>query len=34
MDLIQAIAVNSIALNDEDTFIPINDRSFGISSLN
>ncbi len=32
-DLIQAIAVNSIALNDEDTFIPINDRSMGISSF-
>ena len=32
-DLIQAIAVNSNALNDEDTFIPINDRSVGISSF-
>tara|TARA_B100000902_G_scaffold151213_1_gene147753 strand:+ start:323 stop:1576 length:1254 start_codon:yes stop_codon:yes gene_type:complete len=32
-DLIQAIAVNSIALNDEETFIPINDRSNGISSF-
>ena len=32
-DLIQAIAVNSIALNDEDTFIPVNDRSIGISSF-
>ncbi len=32
-DLIQAIAVNSTALNDEDTFIPINDRSVGISSF-
>ncbi len=32
-DLIQVIAVNSIALNDEDTFIPINDRSVGISSF-
>ena len=32
-DLIQAIAVNSIALNDEDTFIPINERSVGISSF-
>ena len=32
-DLIQAIAVNSISLNDEDTFIPINERSFGISSF-
>ena len=32
-DLIQAIAVNSIALNDEDTYIPINDRSVGISSF-
>ena len=32
-DLIQAIAVNSIALNDENTFIPINDRSNGISSF-
>ncbi len=32
-DLIQAIAVNSIALNDEETFLPINDRSVGISSF-
>jgi len=32
-DLIQAIAVNSMALNDEDTFIPINDRPAGISSF-
>ena len=32
-DLIQAIAVNSIALNDEDTLIPINERSVGISSF-
>ena len=32
-DLIQAIAVNSIALKDEDTFVPINDRSVGISSF-
>ena len=32
-DLIQAIAVNSIALNDEDTFLPTNDRSVGISSF-
>ena len=32
-DLIHAIAVNSIALNDEDTFVPINDRSLGISSF-
>ena len=32
-DLIQAIAVNSNALNDEDTFIPINDRPEGISSF-
>ena len=32
-DLIQAIAVNSIALNDEDAFIPINDRPVGISSF-
>ena len=32
-DLIQVIAVNSKALNDEDTFIPINDRSVGISSF-
>ncbi len=32
-DLIQAIAVNSNALNDENTFIPINDRSIGISSF-
>ena len=32
-DLIQAIAVNSNALNDENTFIPINDRSVGISSF-
>ena len=31
-DLIQAIAINSIALNDEDTFIPINERPVGISS--
>ncbi|ABM71787.1 putative dihydroorotase [Prochlorococcus marinus str. MIT 9515] len=32
-DLIQAIAVNSIGFNDENTFIPINDRSVGISSF-
>ncbi|MDC3171022.1 dihydroorotase [Prochlorococcus sp. AH-716-E13] len=32
-DLIQAIAVNSNALNDEGTFLPINDRSVGISSF-
>ena len=32
-DLIQAIAVNSKALNDEDTFIPIDDRRVGISSF-
>ncbi len=32
-NLIQAIAVNSKALNDEDTFIPINDRPIGISSF-
>ncbi len=32
-DLIQAIAVNSIALNDDDSFIPINERSVGISSF-
>ena len=32
-DLIQAIAVNSIALNDEDTFVPVKDRSIGISSF-
>ena len=32
-DLIQAIAVNSKALSDEDTFIPINDRPAGISSF-
>ncbi len=32
-DLIQAIAVNSNALNDEDTLIPINDRPVGISSF-
>ena len=32
-DLIQAIAVNSIALNDEDTFSPINERPSGISSF-
>ena len=32
-DLIQAIAVNSIALNDENTLIPINERSPGISSF-
>ena len=31
-DLIQAIAVNSYPLNDENTFIPINERSKGISS--
>ena len=31
-DLIQVIAINSIALNDEDSFIPINDRPVGISS--
>ena len=30
--LIQSIAVNSIALNDENTFMPINDRPLGISS--
>ncbi len=32
-DLIQVIAVNSRALNDEDTFLPINDRPVGISSF-
>ncbi len=32
-DLIQIISVNSIALNDENTMIPINDRSYGISSF-
>ena len=32
-DLIQAIAVNSNALNDEDTLVPTNDRSKGISSF-
>ncbi len=32
-DLIQAIAVNSNSLNDEDTFVPINDRPVGISSF-
>ena len=32
-DLIQAIAINSIAFNDEDSFIPINERSVGISSF-
>ena len=32
-DLIQSIAVNSLALNDENTCIPINDRSAGISSF-
>ncbi len=32
-DLIEAIAVNSKALNDENTFIPINDRPAGISSF-
>ena len=32
-DIIQAIAVNSLALNDEDTFNPINERSVGISSF-
>ena len=31
-DLIQSIAVNSIALNDENTFMPINERPLGISS--
>ena len=30
--LIQSIAVNSIALNDENTFMPINERPLGISS--
>ena len=32
-NLIQAIAVNSISLNDENTYIPINERSPGISSF-
>ena len=32
-DLIQSIAVNSLALNDQNTYIPINDRSAGISSF-
>ncbi len=32
-DLIQAIAINSKALNDENTLIPINERSYGISSF-
>ena len=32
-DLIQAIAINSIGFNDEETFLPINDRSIGISSF-
>ena len=32
-DLIQAIAINSSALNDENTFAPINDRYPGISSF-
>ncbi len=32
-DLIQAIAINSIAFTDEDTFVPINERSVGISSF-
>ena len=32
-DLIQSIAVNSLALNDQNTCIPINDRSAGISSF-
>ncbi|MDC3118539.1 dihydroorotase [Prochlorococcus sp. AH-716-K03] len=32
-DLIQAIAINSMALNEEDSFVPINDRSAGISSF-
>ena len=32
-DLIQAIAVNSVSLNDENTFIPINQRAKGISSF-
>ena len=31
-NLVQAIAVNSLALNDENTLIPINERSIGISS--
>lgn len=32
-DLIQAIAVNSFALNDEETFKPINERDAGLSSF-
>ena len=32
-DLIQVIAVNSVPLNDEETFQPINERSVGISSF-
>ncbi len=32
-ELNYSIAINSIALNDENTLIPINDRSFGISSF-
>ena len=32
-DLIQAIAVNSVSLNDENTFTPINQRKNGISTF-
>ncbi len=32
-DLIHAIAINSIALNDEETCLPLNDRPEGISSF-
>ncbi len=32
-NLIQGIAVNSVALNDQKSFIPINNRSVGISSF-
>ena len=31
-NIIQAIAVNSLALNDQETFKPINERDYGISS--
>ena len=31
-DIIQSIAVNSLALNDQETFKPINERNYGISS--
>ncbi len=31
-NIIQSIAVNSLALNDQETFKPINERNYGISS--